>query len=65
MVDKSEEVNNMSEKEARILEIFGKAIPEMTESEKDRLLAFGEGMALMIRLNQEQRETLQGVRATV
>ena len=55
----------MSEKEARILEIFGKAIPEMTESEKDRLLAFGEGMALMIRLNQEQRETLQGVRAAV
>lgn len=55
----------MSEKEAKILEIFGKAFPEMTESEKDRLLAFGEGMALMIRLNREQRENLQGVRAAV
>lgn len=35
----------MSEKEQKILETFGKVIPEMSEMEKEKLLAFGEGMA--------------------
>ena len=35
----------MSEKEQKILETFGKVIPEMSELEKEKLLAFGEGMA--------------------
>ena len=46
----------MSDTETRILEVFGKAIPLMTETEKDRLLAFGEGMALMARKNHDRRD---------
>ena len=30
----------MTEKEKKILETFGKAIPNLTESEKERLLIF-------------------------
>ena len=41
----------MTEKEKKILETFKSAIPNMTEQEKDRLLAFGEGMALIVRQN--------------
>lgn len=41
----------MSEKERekgrQILEIFGKVIPGLSEMEKEKLLAFGEGMAFM------------------
>lgn len=35
----------MSEKEKKILETFGKVIPDLSEMEKERLLAFGEGIA--------------------
>lgn len=35
----------MSEKGMQIMETFGKVIPTLTDAEKDRLLAFGEGMA--------------------
>lgn len=35
----------MPEKDKQIIETFGKALPQMSESEKDRLLAFGEGIA--------------------
>ena len=52
----------MNEKEIRILETFSKAIPYMTDSEKDRLLAFGEGMALLARKNREPQESPQSVR---
>ena len=38
----------MSEKETKILDIFGKAIPKLSELEKEKLLAFGEGMAFMV-----------------
>lgn len=41
----------MTDKEKKILETFKSAIPNMTEQEKDRLLAFGEGMALIVRQN--------------
>lgn len=37
----------MTDTEKKILEVFGQLIPKMTEAEKDRLLAFGEGMATM------------------
>lgn len=37
----------MLDKEKMILENFGKVIPTLTEAEKERLLAFGEGMAFM------------------
>lgn len=33
--------------EAEILNTFSKLLPQMTEPEKEKLLAFGEGMALM------------------
>ena len=35
----------MSEKEKKIMETFGKVIPDLSEIEKERLLAFGEGIA--------------------
>lgn len=35
----------MSEKDKQIMETFEKVIPKMTDAEKKRLLAFGEGMA--------------------
>ena len=34
----------MSEKEKKIMETFGRVIPTLTDSEKNQLLAFGEGM---------------------
>lgn len=37
----------MSEKEKKILETFGKVIPELSEVEKEKLLSFGEGMVFM------------------
>lgn len=38
----------MSEKGKKILEAFGKVIPDMSEMEKEKLLAFGEGLAFMV-----------------
>lgn len=38
----------MSEKETKILDTFGEAIPKLSELEKEKLLAFGEGMAFMV-----------------
>ena len=35
----------MSEQDKKIMDTFGKVIPTLTDAEKDRLLAFGEGMA--------------------
>ena len=35
----------MSEKEKKILETFGKVIPDLSEMEKEKLLSFGEGMS--------------------
>lgn len=37
----------MSEKEKKILETFGKVIPDLSDMEKEKLLSFGEGMAFM------------------
>lgn len=37
----------MSEKEKKILETFGKVIPDLSEMEKEKLLSFGEGMVFM------------------
>ena len=39
--------DRMSEKEKKILETFGKVIPDLSEMEKEKLLSFGEGMAFM------------------
>lgn len=35
----------MSDKERKILDVFRKLIPNLFELEKEKLLAFGEGMA--------------------
>lgn len=35
----------MSEKDKKIMEVFGSIIPQLTDMEKEKLLAFGEGMA--------------------
>lgn len=35
----------MSEKDKKIMDTFGRIIPELSELEKEKLLAFGEGMA--------------------
>lgn len=37
----------MSELEEKILEPLKRVIPALTESEQEKLLAFGEGMAFM------------------
>ena len=37
----------MTEKEKKILDTFGKAIPNLTESEKERLLIFGEAIGMI------------------
>lgn len=36
----------LSDKEKEILETFEKVFPYLTEREKDRILAIGQGMAL-------------------
>lgn len=46
----------MSEREKKILDTFSKAIPGMSDLEKEKLLAFGEGMAFMV----EQKKESEG-----
>lgn len=38
----------MSEKDKKIMDTFGKIIPNLSELDKEKLLAFGEGVALMV-----------------
>jgi hypothetical protein len=40
-------VNIVTDKEKKILDTFGKAIPNLTESEKERLLIFGEAISMI------------------
>lgn len=37
----------MSEKEKKIMDVFSRVIPALSDLEKEKLLAFGEGMALI------------------
>lgn len=39
----------MSDKGKQILDTFSKAIPGLSEIEKEKLLAFGEGMAFVVK----------------
>lgn len=41
----------MTEKEKQILETFGKVIPYLSEMEKEKLLAFGEGLGFAVSPN--------------
>lgn len=45
----------MSENEKKILKTFGELIPKLTETEKEKLLSFGEGMVFM--KNNQIRDT--------
>lgn len=49
----------MSEKDARILDVFAQLIPKLDEKEKATILAFGEGMAFVVgqRRAEEERES--------
>ena len=49
----------MSEKGKQVIENLERLIPKMSESEVDRLISFGEGMAFM----KEQQETKQNCTA--
>jgi len=41
----TEEVSDMTETEARLRDVFEKVFPALSELDKEKLLAFGEGMA--------------------
>ena len=49
----------MSDKDKKIMDTFGKVIPELTETEKERLLAFGEGMAFKAEQQKKERAGAQ------
>lgn len=38
----------MSDKGKKILDTFGRIIPDLSELDKEKLLAFGEGMAFKV-----------------
>lgn len=46
----------MSEKEKKILDTFGKIIPDLSEIEKEKLLSFGEGMAFKVNQQKGDKE---------
>lgn len=52
----------MSEDAKKILETFGKVIPEMTELEREKLLSFGEGIAFKTEQQKKEREKKEEVR---
>lgn len=50
----------MSDIDVRVMEFFDKVLPKMSESDKERLLCFGEGMAFMAdKLRAEQAAPVQ------
>lgn len=51
----------MSEKDKKIMDTFGRIIPELSELEKEKLLAFGEGMAFKAD-QQRQKGGIQAAR---
>lgn len=46
----------MTEKEKKILDIFVRIIPELSELEKERLLSFGEGLAFYVDQQKENHQ---------
>jgi len=57
------ETNAMSDKQKKILEMFNKIIPDLTERDQDRMLSFGEGVAFIIGQNTYAQDTGQQARA--
>lgn len=56
-VDKG--VTQMKSVEKKILEAFSKTIPQLTDLDKERLLAFGEGIAFKANQLREAEPTTQ------
>lgn len=48
----------MSDKEREILDVFKKLVPVLTDFEKEKLLAFGEGMAFKAAQQQKDSTSL-------
>lgn len=46
----------MSEKQKQILETFDKVIPHLSELEKEKLLAFGEGLGFAVKPDNSDKE---------
>ena len=46
----------MAEKEKQIIDMLSKTLPKLTDPEKDRLLAFSEGMAYVARTRDEDEK---------
>lgn len=46
----------MSEKDKKIMDTFGKVVPQLSDLDKERLLAFGEGVALMAERQRAERD---------
>ena len=46
----------MSEKEKKILETFSEVVPKLSEIDKERLLAFGEGLAFKAKQQKPAKE---------
>ena len=49
----------ISEKEIQILTVFGKVIPMLSDMEKERLLAFGEGMVFKAEEQLKEKATAE------
>lgn len=49
----------MSEKDTQIMETLGRVVSSLTETEKDRFLAFGKGMAIMAEYKEPKEEHKQ------
>ena len=47
--------------EAEILNTFSMLLPQMTELEKEKLLAFGEGMVLMSGILRSEKNAVQEI----
>lgn len=49
----------MSEKQKKILEAMNKLVPQLSELDQERLLAFGEGLAFMSGTRGQERVAAQ------
>lgn len=47
---------DMSDKEEQILETIGKIVPNLSDEEKEKLLFFGEGMAVLKEIQKKETE---------
>ena len=45
----------MSEKQERIMNMLSELLPKMNDTEREKLLSFGEGMAFMMRDRVDQQ----------